>query len=99
MKTAWPVRPMGVGARHYKSASDGQPFVDQNFDSYGIEYTFADGSKMMFDGRYIDGAAPQYYSFVHGTKGCAVASKNGDCGAPSSIYKGQAEVRENRLWQ
>ena len=100
MKNAWPVKAMGVGGRHYKTSEDGKPFVDQNFDSYGIEYTFEDGSKMLFDGRYMNGAEPQYYSFVHGTKGCAVASRSGDCGAPSSIYKGQsADVRENRLWQ
>ena len=98
MKNAWPVKAMGVGGRHYQTDDDGAPFVDQNFDSYGIEYTFGDGSKMLFDGRYIQGAAPQYYSFVHGTKGCAVASRSGDCGAPSSIYKGQADVAENRLW-
>jgi hypothetical protein len=100
MKNAWPVKAMGVGGRHYKASEDGQPFVDQNFDSYGIEYTFADGSKMMFDGRYMNNAEPQYYSFIHGSKGCAIASRNGDCGPPSSIYKGQSpDVKENRLWQ
>ena len=98
MKGAWPVKAMGVGGRHYQADADGTPYVDQNFDAYGIEYTFEDGSKMLFDGRYMEGAAPQYYSFVHGTKGCAVASRSGDCGAPSSIYKGQSDVRENRLW-
>ena len=100
MKNAWPVKAMGVGGRHYKFSDDGKPFVDQNFDSYGIEYTFADGSKLMFDGRYMDKAEPQYYSFIHGSKGCAIASRNGDCGPPSSIYKGQSpDVKENRLWQ
>jgi len=98
MKNAWPIKAMGVGGRHYKFSDDGKPFVDQNFDSYGIEYTFGDGSKMMFDGRYMDGAQPQYYSFVHGTKGCAIASKSGDCGAPSSTYKGQLDSRDNQLW-
>jgi hypothetical protein len=100
MKNAWPVKAMGVGGRHYKFDDEGRPFVDQNFDSYGIEYTFADGAKMLFDGRYMNGAEPQYYSMVHGTKGCAVASRSGDCGAPSAIYKGQsADNRDNRLWQ
>jgi predicted dehydrogenase len=98
MKNAWPIKAMGVGGRHYKTTEDGRPFVDQNFDAYGIEYTFADGSKFMFDGRYQEGAQPQYYSFLHGTKGCAIASKSGDCGAPSSTYKGQLDTRENRLW-
>jgi hypothetical protein len=99
MKNAWPIKAFAVGGRHYKYDHDGKPFVDQNFDSYGVEYTFADGTKLMFDGRCMDGAATQYYSFIHGTKGCAVASKSGDCGSPSSIYKGTAEVAANKLWQ
>jgi predicted dehydrogenase len=99
MKNAWPVKAMGVGGRHYQTADDGTPYVDQNFDSYGIEYTFADGSKMLFDGRYMEGTANQYYSFLHGTKGCAVASRSGDCGAPSSTHRGQnADDRESRIW-
>src|SRR5688572_10918687 len=77
MKNAWPVKAMGVGGRHYKTEEDGTPFVDQNFDSYAIEYTFADGTKMMFDGRYMLKTDAVYHSFLHGTKGSAVASKNG----------------------
>ena len=100
MKNAWPVKAMGVGGRHYQHDDDGAPFVDQNFDSYGIEYTFADGSKFFFDGRYMKGAQPTYYSAVHGTKGCAIASRSGDCGAPSAIYKGQDPNDANsRQWQ
>src|SRR5205814_1357218 len=89
---------MGVGGRHYQTADDGTPYVDQNFDAYGIEYTFPDGSKMMFDGRYQEGAQQQYYSFVHGSKGCAIASRSGDCEGPSSTYKGQSDTAEDRTW-
>jgi predicted dehydrogenase len=100
MKNAWPVKAAAVGGRHYQHDDDGVPFVDQNFDSYGIEYTFADGSKFFFDGRYMKGAQPTYYSAVHGTKGCAIASRSGDCGAPSAIYKGQdPNDRDSRQWQ
>ncbi len=99
MKNAWPVKAQGVGGRHYKTDDAGLPFVDQNFDSYGIEYTFGDGAKLLFDGRCIPGAVPMYNSFIHGTKGCAVASKISDCGAPSSTYKGLADLDENKLWQ
>ncbi len=99
MKGAWPVKAQGVGGRHYKLADDGSPYVDQNFDSYGIEYTFADDTKLLFDGRCIAGAGQNYASYVHGTKGFAVASKGGDCGAPSSLYKGLGEVAANKLWE
>lgn len=99
MKNAWPVKAQGVGGRHYRYADDGTPYVDQNFDSYGVEYTFADGTKFMFDGRCMDGAQGVYHSFIHGTKGCAVASRNGDCGAPSSIYKDQLGSPQAKIWQ
>jgi len=99
MKNAWPVKAQGVGGRHYKYTDDGRPFVDQNFDSYGIEYTFGDGAKLLFDGRCISGAAKIYHSFIHGTKGVAIASKGGDCGHPSSTYKGLSDLPENKLWE
>ena len=99
MKNAWPVKAIGVGGRHFKSDDKGLPYIDQNFDSYGIEYSFADGTKLMFDGRCIDGAGTPYASYIHGTTGFAIASKSGDCGTPSSIYKGMTEVRENKIWQ
>ena len=99
MKNAWPVKAMGFGGRHYRFADDGQPFVDQNFDSYGVEYTFADGTKFIFDGRYMVGTEIQYTSQIHGTTGFTIASKSGDCGAPSSIYKGLSEDRDKKIWQ
>ncbi len=94
MKNAWPVKAQALGGRHYR-----YNYVDQNFDSYSVEYTFADGTKFLMDGRCMDGAMPLYNSFAHGTKGCAIISKNGDCGTPSSTYKGQSPTRDNQIWQ
>ncbi len=94
MKNAWPVKAHAIGGRHYRDQ-----YVDQNFDSYSVEYTFADGTKFIMDGRCMVGAVPMYHSFAHGTKGCAIMAKNGDCGAPSSTYKGQQPSRSNQLWQ
>jgi predicted dehydrogenase len=99
MKNAWPVKVQALGGRHYRQAQDGSTYVDQNFDTYATEYTFADGAKMFFDGRCMTGCKDIYSSCVHGSKGLAIASKSGDCGTPSAIFKGQAEVRQNRLWQ
>ena len=98
MKGAWPVKAQGTGGRHYKLAGGGVPYVDQNFDSYAVEYTFPDETKLLFEGRCMDGAETIYHSFLHGTKGVAIASKGGDCGAPSSTYKGLAPTQDNRLW-
>ena len=73
--------------------------MDQNFDSYAVEYTFEDGSKFYMDGRCNNGAHPMYFSHVHGTKGMAVAAKTGDYNGPSSIHKGQLPSRSSMLWQ
>ena len=54
---------------------------------------------MIFDGRHITGCQPFYSSYVHGSKGMAVASKNGDCGGPASTFKGQNPMRSNLLWE
>lgn len=99
MKNAWPVKAHALGGRHYKKSPEGVPFVDQNFDVYAVEYTFEDGSTMSFDGRCMVGCSEIYSSYLHGSKGMAVASKSGDCGAPSSIYKGQKVDRGNMLWE
>ena len=99
MKNDWPIKAQAVGGRHYKKNNDGVEFVDQNFDSYSVEYTYPDGTKFFFDGRCITGCKEIYSSYCHGTKGIAVASKSGDCGAPSSIYKGQNITKEDMLWQ
>ncbi len=98
MKNAWPVSAQAVGGRHYKHDNDGTPFIDQNFDNYSVEYTFPDGSKFYLDGRCVEGAAGIYSSYVHGTKGIAIAAAAADCNGPSAIYKGQ-NATGTPLWQ
>jgi hypothetical protein len=73
-------------------------YVDQNFDTYSVEYTYSDGAKFFFDGRTIPGCEPIYSSYLHGTKGSAIASKAGDCGQPSSLYASQ-NLTANMLWE
>lgn len=99
MKNAWPIKAQALGGRHYKIDSDGKPYVDQNFDSYAVEYTFPDGGKMTMDGRCVNGAHPIYSSYAHGAKGLAVVSSSNDCDPPSRIFKGQNISRSNMLWE
>jgi len=99
MKNDWPVEAQALGGRHYKLAANGNPCIDQNFDVYAVEYTFADGAKLFLDGRCIPGTEQIYSSYLHGTKGFAVASKNGDCGGPSSIYSGQKADADKMVWE
>jgi len=98
MKNDWPVKAQALGGRHYKTDPEGEPYVDQNFDSYSVEYTFADGAKMYMDGRCINGCNDIYSSYAHGSKGMAVVSKANDCGAPSRFFKGQALQGSNVQW-
>jgi predicted dehydrogenase len=99
MKNGWPVKAQGLGGRHYRQSLEGETYVDQNFDIYAVEYTYADGTKFNFDGRCMTGCNDIYSSYLHGTKGMAVASKNSDCGAPSSIFKSQNLRRSDMVWE
>jgi len=99
MKNAWPVKAQALGGRHYRKSPEGITYVDQNFDTYSVEYTYADGSKFILDGRCMTGCKNIFSSYAHGSEGMAVVSKSGDCGTPSSTYKGQNPTRSNLLWE
>ena len=98
MKGAFPIKAQGVGGRHYREGAEGA-YIDQNFDVYAVEYTFADGAKLFFDGRCMTGCKEIYQSFAHGTKRMAVVSSSGDGGLPSGTFKGQKGGRAALLWQ
>ena len=98
MKNSWPVKAQALGGKHYKQDPNGVNFVDQNLDTYSVEYTFGDGTKFFFDGRCMTGCYDNFSSYLHGTKGSAIASKSGDCGAPSMIFKGQTPTGSDRTW-
>ena len=99
MKNAWPVKAQALGGRHYRMSPEGIPFIDQNFDTYSVEYTYPDGTKLFFDGRCMVGCEGLYASYLHGSKGSAVVSKAGDIGEPSSIYKTQSLKRPDLVWE
>jgi predicted dehydrogenase len=99
IKGSWPIKAQALGGRHYRQDPKGVTYVDQNLDTYAVEYTYADGSKFNMDGRCMEGAQEYYASYCHGSKGVAIASKSGDCGMPSSIHKGQNPTRETMIWQ
>jgi len=98
MKNAWPIKAQAVGGRHYRTSVEGKPYIDQNFDSYSVEYTFADGARMYMDGRCINGCNDIYSSYAHGSKGMAIVAKANDCGGPSMTFKGQNPQRPNMIW-
>ena len=93
MKDAWPVEAKASGGRHYRNE-----YVDQNFDSYSVEYTFEDGSKMDLQGRIIPGCHQEFASYAHGTKGLAVISTASHTPAKCRIYKGQKMTPSELVW-
>jgi predicted dehydrogenase len=95
MKDAWPVKASGLGGRHYRGNN-----IDQNFDNYAIEYTFADGTKLLLEGRTMDGCAQEFASYAHGTKGSAVISANSHWPSHCRILKGQNVLkRDDIVWK
>jgi len=93
IKDAWPVSAHGVGGRGPDSTD-----AAQNFDTYSIEYTFADGAKAMVTGRYIPKCHTDFATFLHGTK-CA-AQFSGSIHAPTvQMYKNQRIGRANMVWR
>jgi predicted dehydrogenase len=99
MKNALPVSAQAIGGRHFKTNAEGVSFVDQNLDTYGVEYTFPDGTRFFFDGRCMHNTHGIYSSYVHGTKGSAIASRSGDCGGPSAVFSDHNMTPEKMTWQ
>ena len=93
MKNAWPVKAQASGARTYRG-----DYIDQNFDTYSVEYTFDDGAKMFLEGRNIPGCNQEFASYVHGTKGSAIISSNSHTPAKCKIYKGQQVRKQDLVW-
>ena len=94
MKDAWPVEAKGFGGRHYRG-----DYIDQNFDTYTVEYTFGDGSKLMLEGRTVEGCYPEFASYAHGSKGSAVISASGHSPARCRIYSGQKMDSDKIAWR
>jgi predicted dehydrogenase len=93
IKDSWPVSAHGVGGRIATSTD-----ASENFDSYSIEYTFADGTKAMVVGRYIPKCYNEFATFVHGTRRAAQFS--GNIHAPTvHTYKNQVVAPDNIDWR
>jgi len=91
----WPVSAKASGGRHYRGNN-----IDQNFDSYSVEYTFSDGGKLFLEGRTMAGAYDEFASYAHGSRGSAVISFRGHSPARCRISRTQNPTdRANITWQ
>jgi predicted dehydrogenase len=93
MKDAWPVRAHATGGRHSRGNA-----VDQNFDNYSVEYTFADGTKLFFIGRSQAGCHDEFASYAHGTKGSAIVSTAAHTPGRVRLFKSQNQTRADMIW-
>ncbi len=98
IKDAWPVSAKALGGRHYRGNC-----VDQNFDVYSVEYTFADGTKLFLEGRTMENCHPEFASYAHGTTGCATISRSSHHPAHSRIFSGHnisnSNTAPNLVWR
>jgi predicted dehydrogenase len=94
MKDQWPVKCHALGGRHYREDK-----IDQNFDSYHVEYTFADGTKFFMYGRTMGGVKDEFSSIAHGSKGLATISLGGHhLGKAGRIFKNQQIKPADEVW-
>jgi predicted dehydrogenase len=91
-KNAWPVSAQGHGARV------GRTFPDQMLDDYVVEYTFADGSKLLAQGRHINRTWDAFTDVAHGTKGSALLMESLSAPKPR-LYSGHVQTPEHETWR
>ncbi len=94
MKNAFPVSAKGSGGRHYRGN-----YIDQNFDSYSVEYTFKDGTKIYLEGRCMEGCHQEFATYAHGTRGSAIVSQSGHTPSRCRTFRGQNFVNSDIVWR
>lgn len=93
MKDTWPVKAQALGGRHYRDN-----YVDQNLDTYAVEYTYPDGTKLFFDGRAMAGCHNEFASYAHGSKGAAIISTSSHAPGKVRTFKGQHFTKDELVW-
>ena len=93
MKGAWPVKAQALGGRHFRGNS-----VDQNFDTYSVEYVYPDGTRLFYYGRNMPGCHNEFASYAHGTKGAAIISTSAHTPGRVRIFRGHNMTKEELAW-
>jgi predicted dehydrogenase len=89
IKGSWPVSAQAQGGRQARTEPD------QLFDHYAAEYTFADGTRLMAQGRHMQDCWGFFGSVIHGAKGSAIL---GESQPQPRLYKGHKQTPENLMW-
>ena len=89
VKNGWPVSVQGMGGRQVRQDPD------QLFDHYGAEYTFADGTRLMAQGRHIANTWDFFGDVIQGTTGSAILGE----GQPKPrLFKGHQRRSQDVMW-
>ena len=89
VKDAWPVSAQGQGGRQVRTEPD------QLFDHYAVEYTFADGTRLLAQGRHMAGCWGFFGDVIHGAKGSAILGEGQS--AAAHLQGPPADAREPDL--
>jgi len=90
VKNSWPISVQGHGGRQVRNEPD------QLFDHYIAEYTFADGTRMLAQGRHMTDCWEFFGDIIHGSKGSAIL---GEGISDPKIYKGFNPTEDSIIWQ
>ncbi|MGA2031208.1 MAG: gfo/Idh/MocA family oxidoreductase [Thermoguttaceae bacterium] len=90
IKQGFPLSAQGHGGRQQRLEPD------QLFDHYAVEYTFADGTRMVAQGRHMQSTWNFFGTVVHGAKGSAIL---GEGQAEPRIYKGFQQRPQDLIWK
>ena len=93
MKGDWPIAAEALGGRHYRDDR-----VDQNLDTYSVEYTFPDGGKLFYYGRNMTNCLNRFSSYVHGTKGCGIVSMSSHAPGKVRTFSDQNFADDKLIW-
>lgn len=93
MKGAWPIKAQALGGRHFRGNS-----VDQNFDTYSVEYVYPDGTRLFYYGRNMPGCHNEFASYAHGTKGAAIISTSAHTPGRVRMFRGHNMTKDELVW-
>jgi predicted dehydrogenase len=93
IKGAWPIKAQALGGRHYRGNA-----IDQNLDTYSVEYIYPDGTRLLYYGRNMLGCHDEFASYAHGSKGCAIITTASHYPGKVRTFKGQNFARNDMIW-
>ena len=89
VKNSWPVSVQGMGGRQVREDAD------QLFDHYAAEYTFADGTRLLAQGRHISNCWGFFGAQILGAKGIGVL---GEMQPKPRLWEGHLQKPDKLVW-